>query len=201
MAETTESAPLALPPVAEPPRPRTLLLGTAFATGAVLMCFAGLFGVYIAERSAALAAGEEWIPEGAIQLVPGGMMMATLVMSVVTVQWAVNAIANDDRGHAVLALVVTALLGAAVVNQQAFYWRDMGLPIDASVAALLVWVITGAFMAMLLAGLVFLALVAFRAFAGQYSSRQADGIKAAAIFWDAMVLVYFVIWYAIYITK
>jgi hypothetical protein len=49
--------------------------------------------------------------------------------------------------------------------------------------------------------MVFIALMAFRALAGQFSSRQTDGIVAAAMFWYATVAVYAVIYYGIYITK
>ncbi len=197
---STATAPRALP-VAPATRPRTLLIGSGLATGAMLMLFAGLFGVYFSARDQAIGAGEQWFPEGAISLVPGGMMMTTLAMSVVTVQWAVYSVARNDRAHAVLALAVTAVFGAATVNQQVFYWKDIALPIDASRAALLLWVITGAFVAMLLAGMAFLAVMAIRAFGSSDTSRQSDGMVAAAIFWYALVLVYFVIWYGIYISK
>ena len=53
-----------------------------------------------------------WIPPGTISLVPGGMMMLTMAMSVVIMQWAVYAIARDDRPHAYLALGLTGLFGA-----------------------------------------------------------------------------------------
>ena len=51
------------------------------------------------------------------------------------------------------------------------------------------------------AAVVFLLLMAFRALAGQYSSRQADGIVAASIFWYATVAVYTVIYFGIYVAK
>ena len=87
-------------PAAELPRPRTLLVGTVFAIVACGMFFAGAFGVYLKLRSDALTSGGEWIKAGQISLVPGGMMMATAGMSVVTMAWAVQAIGNDDRKNA-----------------------------------------------------------------------------------------------------
>ena len=192
----------ALPPAPDLPRPRTLLIGTGFATGATLMAFAALFGIYLHERSTVLANDGIWIPSGTIELVPGGMMMATLAMSVVTMQWAVYAIARDDRRNAIVALGVTGLFGVAVLNQAAYYYSQMGLEIDAQPGAnLLIYVITGAHLTMLVVGVIFAGLMAFRALAGQYTSRQSDGIVAAAIFWDAMVAVFFVIWVLIYIGK
>jgi cytochrome c oxidase subunit 3 len=202
MAATTHEAPLALgAPPAELPRPRTLVVGTALATGACLVFFAGLFGIYAQLRHEAITSGATWIPAGKISLVPGGMMMVTMVMSVVTMQWAVYAIARDDRPRAYLALAITALFGVAVVNQTVYLYKSMGFGVSDTVPAVLVYVITGAHLVMLVAAMLFVGLMAFRALAGQFSSRQADGIVAAALFWHAMVVVYAVIYYAIYITK
>lgn len=188
-------------PEPELPRPRTLFLGTAYALAAVLMFFAGLFAIYVQQRSDVLAEGGEWIAEGTISLVPGGMMMLTMAMSVVTMQWAVYAIARDDRPHAYLALGLTALFGVAVINQTVYLYNQMGLVVSETVPAVLIYTITGAHLAMLVAAIIFVGLMAFRALAGQFSSRQADGIAAAALFWHATVAVYAVIYYAIYITK
>ena len=56
-----------------PTRPRTLVVASAFGTGSVIMYFGGLFALYFSIRADALAWGTQWYPEGAIQLVPGGM--------------------------------------------------------------------------------------------------------------------------------
>ena len=41
----------------------------------------------------------------------------------------------------------------------------------------------------------------FRTLGGQFSSRQPDGIAAAAVFWYACVALYVVVWFAVYIMK
>jgi heme/copper-type cytochrome/quinol oxidase subunit 3 len=61
--------------------------------------------------------------------------------------------------------------------------------------------VTGGHLAMVGAAMVFLVLMAFRALGGNFSSRQPDGIAAAAVLWDAAVAVYAVIWFAVYIQK
>ena len=190
-------------------RPRTLLVGTAFATVASVMLFIGLFGLYFAERSATMKAAPAnphtaWIKTGTISLVPGGMMFGTMVMSVVTMAWAVYSIRRDDRPRAYVALGLTALFGVAVINQTVYYYNRMGFTIagkGASLQALLIFVITGAHLVMVAVAVIFLLLMAFRALAGQYSSRQADGIVAASIFWYATVAVYSVIYFGIYVAK
>lgn len=188
-------------PAAELPRPRTLLVGTVFAIVACGMFFAGAFGVYLKQRNDVVTSGGEWLKKNQISLVPGGMMMVTAAMSVITMAWAVQAIRNDDRKNAYIALGITLLFGVANINQQVFYYNDMKLTVKDHVADLLIYVITGAQVAMLIGAMVFVALAAFRALAGQYTSRQSDGIQAAFYFWTATMVIYTLVYYGIYVTK
>ena len=186
---------------AAPTRPRTLVIASAFGTGSVLMYFGGLFALYFSIRADALAWGSQWYPEGAIQLVPGGMNMATLAMSAITMAWAVQAVLNDDRVHAMIAMALTAVLGIAMVNQTVFYFMDIGLPIDASEAATMLYVIVGSHLVMVAVGVLWLGLLLLRTLGGQDTNRHRDLVSAAALYWYAAVAVYSVIWVGIYIAK
>ncbi len=198
MADIAVGTPLAAPL----PRQRTLLVGTVFGTAASLMYFAALFGVYLRERADALSGGGEWIPSGAnMQLAQPTVAAWTMLMSVVTMQWAVYAIARDDRPHAIMATALTTLFGLSVIVTTSFQYTEMGLVADESIAAVLIYAISGSHLAMIAIGLSFLLLMAFRALAGQYSSRQTDGFVAASIYWYAVVFVYVVIWTAIFVLK
>ena len=198
MADIAVGTPLAAPLS----RQRTLLVGTVFGTAASLMYFAALFGVYLRERADALSGGGEWIPSGAnMQLAQPTVAAWTMLMSVVTMQWAVYAIARDDRPHAIMATALTTLFGLSVIVTTSFQYTEMGLVADESIAAVLIYAISGSHLAMIAIGLSFLLLMAFRALAGQYSSRQTDGFVAASIYWYAVVFVYVVIWTAIFVLK
>lgn len=186
---------------AAPTRPRTLVIASAFGTGSVLMYFGGLFALYFSIRADALAWGSQWYPEGAIQLVPGGMNMATLAMSAITMAWAVQAVLNDDRVHAMIAMALTAVLGIAMVNQTVFYFKDIGLPIDSSEAATMLYVIVGSHLVMVAVGVLWLGMLLLRTLGGQDTNRHRDLVSAAALYWYAAVAVYSVIWVGIYIAK
>ena len=186
---------------AAPTRPRTLVIASAFGTGSVLMYFGGLFALYFSIRADALAWGSQWYPEGAIQLVPGGMNMATLAMSAITMAWAVQAVLNDDRVHAMIAMALTAVLGIAMVNQTVFYFMDIGLPIDASEAATMLYVIVGSHLVMVAVGVLWLGMLLLRTLGGQDTNRHRDLVSAAALYWYAAVAMYSVIWVGIYIAK
>ncbi len=198
---------LAAPPAPELSRNRTLIVGTAFAAVASIMVFVGLFAVYIAVRQNNEflvengLGGTLWFPEGAVQIAPGTMMMFTTWISAFSISWAVQAIRNDDRRNAYVALGLTILMGAAVINQMAFAISDFGLPVDRSTPALMLYVIYGSYIVFVAIAIIFVALMAIRAIAGQFNSRNADGVQAAAIYWYATVIVYLPVWYLITITK
>jgi heme/copper-type cytochrome/quinol oxidase subunit 3 len=192
----------ALPPAAPVQRPRVLLVGAGFAAAASVMVFVGLLAVYLAERTDALAAGDTWLPrEITIPLQQPTTIFFTLAMSVVTMQWAVSAVAKDDRINSYLALGVTFLFGFSAIVMTTYLWTLMGADVTANLQSVLIYTITGGHLLMVVIALVFVALMAFRALAGGFNSRQHDGITAAAIYWYAMVAVYALIWITIYVTK
>lgn len=198
---------LSAPPAPELSRNRTLVVGTAFASVAAIMVFVGLFSVYISLRQNNEflvengLGGSLWFPEGAVQIAPGTMMLFTTWISAFSISWAVQAIRNDDRRNAYVALGLTILMGAAVINQMAFAISDFALPVDRSTPALMLYVIYGSYIVFLAIAIAFVFFMGVRAIAGQFNSRNADGIQAAAIFWYATVIVYMPVWYLITITK
>lgn len=197
------------------PRKRTLQIGTAFFTAMWVMYFGGLFGAYVSSRNTwnleqegLAAAGEtvrSWIPSSAqVELTAPTIMTWTLLMSVITMQWAVYSFKRSDRRHGLLALATQAMFGAAVINQVVFQWKQLGLVIDdtsGSSAATLIYTITASHVAMIAVALCLLAFAAFRALASDDTKDHVDVVASAATFWYAMVVLYFIIWIMIFITK
>ncbi len=189
-------------PAAEPPRPRVLLVGSALASGSAAMVVLTLVAVYARMRADVIAGGDKWLPDDVnIQLPPGNMGMVTLLMSGITVAWAVYSLRNDDRVHAYLALGLSILLGVAYIPTVVYGWQQLGVGITSSTQALLIFTITGLHVAMAGVGLAFMAVMGFRALGGQLTGRAAEGANAAALYWYVTIAVYGVVWYAITITK
>jgi cytochrome c oxidase subunit 3 len=190
------------PPAHERERPRVLLIGTSLVVLAIGMAFAGMFAIYFAQRA---EFGEGWIPNGAgtIPLTPASVMLVTLAMSSITVQWVVWAISHNDRFNLYIASALTLVLSAAFLNQASFLYSAMGWEIAGpdALQAVLIYAITGTQIVMLVVAMCFLALMSFRALAGEYSARDHEGLTAAALFWHASVVAYAVIWAAIYNIK
>ena len=192
---------LALPPAPAPARPRVLLVGTALATMATLMAFAGLIGLYLSVRADTLASGATWLPKGSnIPLTPGSMAFATMLLSGVTMWWAVDAVGKNDRQAAYLALGLTIFFGVAVINATSFLYTQMALPVT-STPGVFIFTVTGAHLAMIIVGLVFAGVMTFRTLGGDYHGRDREGLTAATMFWYATIAVHAVIWLAIYVTK
>jgi heme/copper-type cytochrome/quinol oxidase subunit 3 len=192
----------ALAPAPPERRPRVLLVGSVLSASAFAIAILALVSIYLSTRSEALDTGNPWLPEGVtIPLSPGNMALFTLLMSMVTIHWAVHALRHDDRIHAYLALGLTALFGAAVLNSTYYIYTQTGLSISDSPQAVLIFGITGLHLAMLVSAVLFTAAMAFHALGGALTGRSAEGMSAAALFWDVMVVVYAVVWYAIYIVK
>jgi cytochrome c oxidase subunit 3 len=201
MAAVAELNPATAPP-APITRPRVVMMGTALASGGTLMFFAGLLAIYLSQRAAVVSTGSDWLPEGvAIPLLQANIGFATLALSSVTMAWAVNAIANDDRRNAYLAIGTTLLLGVAYLNLMNYFYVQMKWDITTSSPAVIFYAITTSHIVMVVVAMIFLGLMGFRALGGQFTSRQHDGISAAALFWHSTVAIYAIIWFAIYVTK
>lgn len=201
MAAVAELTPATAPP-APLTRPRVVMMATALSSGGLLMFFAGLLGIYLSLRAGTVATGAPWLPEGVkIPLLQANIGFATLLLSVVTIQWAVSAIGNDDRRNAYLALGITLMLGFAYLNLMGYFFVQMKWDLDASTQAVVFYAIAIGHIVAVIAAMAFVGLMAFRALGGQFTSRQHDGISAAALFWHATVLVYAIVWFAIYVTK
>jgi heme/copper-type cytochrome/quinol oxidase subunit 3 len=204
-ATSTEAGalvPLTDAPAPIPPRPRVLLVGTMFAAGAATAAILGMVALYTQVRAQLVSQGETWLPEGTVlELTPGNMAFVTLLMSAVTVAWVVYALRNDDRTHAYFALALTLLFGVAFTVDTAYLWQQLGIGVADSTQAVLIYSITGAHLAMVVAGLLYLLVMGFRALGGQLTGRAAEGMQAAVLFWFTAIGVYAVVWYAIYVTK
>lgn len=191
----------AAPPAPEPVRPRAVLVGTALAAGASFIGIMALVGIYLGQRAGALSAGRSWLPDDAdIPLTPANMAMFTMVLSGLTIWWAVDAARTENRMSAYLALGLTVLFGVAVVNATVFIVKVSGIPVAGTVG-LHFHTVVGAFLLLLIGALLYVGSQALRTFAGDGGQVHLEGITSAALLWTAAVIAHGVIWIAVYIAK
>jgi heme/copper-type cytochrome/quinol oxidase subunit 3 len=200
---TTTLSPLVTAPAPPPRRPRVLLIGAAFGAVASALVVLTTLAVYLQVRDDFLdSGGTGGTPDDfVLPLTPGGMGMVTLLMSVITVSWAVWALRRDDRPHGYLAVGVTLLLGIAFINATVYLYQSLSLGLTFSGLGGLLYIVTGSHLVMTVVGLVFIAVMGFQSLGGQLTGRDAEGMSAAALYWYVTVAVYAAIYYGIYITK
>ncbi len=191
-------------PAPTPARPRLLFIGTGLVSGAIAMGFGGLIGLYVESRQTFRATGEIWLPRGVeIPLTQPNMMAFTLVFSAVTMYWAVWSIKHDDRNNTSIALSMTTLFGLAYIAQTAYLLTIMNMPIAGDEAGRppLFYAIIGSHIVIQLAAVLYAIVMWLRTLGGEYSAKDVEGLRGAALFWYVSVALYLVLWYAIYITK
>lgn len=189
---------------AEPARPKVLLYATALISTAVILGFTSLVGFYLAERADYLAQGleEPWLPGGTtIPLTQPNFMLLTVGLSAVTMLWAIQAVGNNDRANAFIALGLTLLFGFAQITQTFFLLSIMELELASDGRAALLYSVIGAQIALMGAAMIYLTLTGLRTLGGNYSSKDYEGVVSAGMFWTVSALMYVLVWYAVYITK
>jgi heme/copper-type cytochrome/quinol oxidase subunit 3 len=202
MSTSMAPATLAPAPAPRPTRPRTLLIGSALAVVGCTALFGALIAIFLDARDAAGGMTSVWVPEDiTFREVVSTTAVLTLIASAFTVQWAVWAIARNDRRTCYVALGLTTVFGIAFMNSMGYVYRTMGLDIRRDVYSLLVFSLTGTHLLVLLCALVFLALITFRTLGGRYSGRETEGLTALALFWHFTVAAGIAVWAIVFALK
>jgi cytochrome c oxidase subunit 3 len=178
-----------------------LLVATALTCAGVGMLFAGMLAVWIALRDAAGGTSAAWLPKGIV--LPGvaaNMMLIIMAGASVMVQWAVYAMANDNRRDTVVAAALVVIFGVAVFNAQAYIYQQIGVGVNTRYGALF-FSVTGAFLVALVAGMIMAVIVVFRSLGGRYTSKRHEGISALALYWHFLTAVFAGVWFVVYVVK
>jgi cytochrome c oxidase subunit 3 len=166
------------------------------------MLFMGQLAVWINLRDAAGGTTAAWVPKGVeISMAAPNLILLIMVGSSVLAQWAVYAMARDNRRDTACAIALLVVFGVAAFNAQVFVYQQLKLGIGQNKYNTLFYTVTGTFLAALIAGIVMAMVVVFRSLGGRYSSRRHDGISAMALFWHFLTVAYVAVWYVVYVVK
>jgi cytochrome c oxidase subunit 3 len=196
---STATGQLALPPTAPPAPRRQLFIGTALACVAATMLIGGMLAIWVLLRERVVDDGGRFPVEYIIPEVASNVMLMTVWALCLFAQWAVYAGARGDRAHTALALGLTGLLALAFINAQAFVYVDMGVEINETYYGALFYGITGAMLALVVAGLVYSTVAAFRALGGRLG--ETEVLSAHALYWYFIAIAYSAVWFVVYVTK
>jgi cytochrome c oxidase subunit 3 len=179
-----------------------MFVGTALASAAMAMAFAGMLGVWVTVRDAAGGTTATWLPKGVtFPGVAANIMLITMLGAVVLAQWAVYAIARDNRRDTAAAIALLVVFAIAVFNSQIYVYQQAHVVMSDSKFGPLFYGLTGAFLVALLAAVVMAGVVVFRSLGGRYSSRRHEGVSSLALYWYVLTAVFCAIWYVVYVVK
>jgi cytochrome c oxidase subunit 3 len=198
---------LALPPASQPAPRRQTFVGTAVAGAAGLMLIGGMLATWLKFRADApvresMKRGfiKDWMPAKiVVPEVAANMILIGLFVICIMVQWAVYSAKRNDRTHTGLALGVTALLALASINAQIFIWTQMGVGARDGAFHSMFYAATGTMTALLLSGLVYTAVAAFRYLGGR--TKEVELVSAHALYWYFLTAAFSALWFVIYVQK
>lgn len=190
---------LELPPAADPAPRRQLFVATAVAAVAGTMLVGAMLAIWVLLRERVVDAGERFPVDYIITEVASNVMLMTIWGLCLFAQWAVYSGSRGDRAHTGLALGVVGVLGIAFVNAQAFVYSQMEVGIRDDYYGALFYAVTGTMLAIVVAGLVYTAVAAFRALGGRLN--ETDVLSAHALYWYFAAIAYSAVWFVVYVTK
>lgn len=190
---------LELPPAAEPAPRRQLLIGTTLAALAGSMLIGTMLAIWVLLRERVVDAGERFPVDYIITEVASNVMLMTIWGLCLFAQWAVYSGTRGDRAHTGLALGVTGILAIAFINAQAFVYSQMGVGIRDNYYGALFYAVTGTMMVIVIAGLGFTTVAAFRALGGRL--QETEILSAHALYWYFAAAAYSAVWFVVYVTK
>lgn len=190
----------ALPAPAPPAPQRQLLVGVSLAVMAVIMMTGSMLAVWALQRRYSIDFNGTWLPKGVVvPEVATNVILIAFIGICVFGQWALYSAREDDRGHTILALGCTFLVALLVINAQAYVYIQMNVVLDGGTYGAMFYAITGLFMMLMIVGLSFTAVAAFRFIGGRTADHEL--LTAHAIYWYAIAAIYAAIWFLVYVTK
>ena len=175
-----------------------LPLAATLAGAGAIAVIGGLVGAYLSLK----AATGTWPPEGTeFDRYTATTLVITVLMAMVTVEWAAYGIRKAFRGQSLFGFAITAGLGIAHLNGLAYLVSRFSFGAGDSPYATVVYALCAvAFLVGFLA-VAAVVLTGLRAVGHQLGTDNYALMRATAILWHTAAIVWIVAYYTIYITK
>jgi cytochrome c oxidase subunit 3 len=189
----------ALPPGPAPAPRRQIFVGTALGCVAGTMLIGGQLAIWALIRDRTVDAGERFPATYEIPEVASNVMLMTLFSLCLFAQWTVYSAKRGDRMHVGLSLGIVGLMAIAFINAQAYVYNAMEMPIADGGYPGMFYAITGTMLALVIIGLVFTAVTAFRALGGR--GGELELVSSHAMYWYFVAAAFSGVWFLVYVTK
>ena len=176
-----------------------LTVGTVVWLASELMFFSGLFAAYFTLRATAEG---DWPPEGVdLEVLVGGLFTLGLVLSSGTMQMAVRAISAGRlpafRGW----LIVTLLLGAAFLGNQAHEWLNLEFSVSSHSYGSAFYVMTGFHGLHVFGGMLAMLLLIGRAGSRRFGAADVPAVEMVSYYWHFVDVVWIGMWATLFLLK
>ncbi len=185
-----------------PPPPETELPSGTASLGVMLllvadaMALVALLAIWWTIKGGSPA----WPPRGtSVGTYLPSMVTITAVMSVFSMQWLVSSIRRNDQRTAAAALLLTVVLGLAMVNAQWYSIVRARFGMNDHAYGTLYYLLIGYHAVHLVLAIGAAILVGSRALAGHYGRENYDALKGAAALWQFTNVAWFAIVTALFL--
>ena len=186
------------------------MLGFILFLASEVMFFGGLFAAYFIARADA----PSWPPEemlSAQQIAEGvklelevllpAISTGILVLSSVTMQWAVWQIQKGNQSGMLWGLFISLALGIIFLAAQLYDYTQLHFRADDTIYGTTFYTLTGFHGAHVAGGALFIAVVTVRALGGQFTAQNHEAVEAASMYWHFVDVVWIVLFTVLYIIK
>jgi heme/copper-type cytochrome/quinol oxidase subunit 3 len=169
--------------------------------GAEAMFFAGLIGAFIVFRVASAA----WPPpfEPRLPVAVTGVNTLILLLSGVTMHWALRAIRVGEVNRLIRRLGTTALLGSFFLMIQGYEWIRLvhfGLTLSSGVYGATFYTLIGCHGLHVLGAVIWLLVVLMLARRGKFTASRHTGVALCGMYWTFVVALWPVLYGLVYLS-
>ena len=184
------------------------MLGFILFLASEVMFFGGLFAAYFIARADAPAwpppLTPEQIAEGVkleLETVLPAISTGILVVSSITMQYAVWQIQKGNQGGMLWGLFISLALGVVFLAAQLYDYTQLHFRADDTIYGTTFYTLTGFHGAHVAGGALFIAVVTVRALGGQFTSENHEAVEAASMYWHFVDVVWIALFTVLYIIK
>jgi cytochrome c oxidase subunit 3 len=180
-------------------RTPVLTVGTVVWLASELMFFSGLFAAYFTLRATAQG---DWPPDDVeLEVVTSGLFTLGLVASSGTMQLAVRAIAAGRLPAFRRWLIVTLLLAAAFIGNQAHEWSSLEFHVDTHAYGSAFYVMTGFHGLHVLGGMLGMVLLLGRAGSRRFGAEDTPAVEVVSYYWHFVDVVWIGLWATLFLLR
>lgn len=179
-------------------RPPMLAIGVMIWLGSELMFFSGLFAALFTIRAHLTA----WPPKGTeLDVVQAGIFTIILVASSFTMQWAVWLIEHRRRAEARRWVIVTIIMGAVFVGNQAYEWTHLTTRWYTNSYGSVFFITTGLHGLHVILGLAAMALLLFRMRGREGDPGELAVFQGVSYYWHFVDVVWIGLYSSLFLLK